>query len=57
MKSILNTLLIGSTGVGASELVPIIPQVAQVELGSIAQVVMQIVIGIVTLLGLLKKRK
>ena len=57
MKSILNTLLIGSTGVGASELVPIIPQVAQVELSSIAQVVIQIVIGIVTLLGLLKKRK
>lgn len=52
----LATLLIGSSGLTASAVTPeIIPQ--NLDTAGITQTIIQIIIGIVTLFGLLKKKK
>lgn len=57
MKDTITTLITGSTGAVAVEAVPHLANNDITEMGGIVQVVVQIVIGIATLLGLFKSKK
>lgn len=51
------TLLVGGSGIGSVELVNQVPLDVIHQDGSLVSVVIQIIIGVVTLFGLLKKKK
>lgn len=53
----LTDTIIGTAGIGLIETVPQIIPAAQMDYAGITQTVIQIVIGLVTLLGLFRKRK
>ena len=56
MKSFVNSLLIGGSGIGASEVVQVVAENSQDKTSTIITIIVQIVIGISTLLGLFKKK-
>jgi hypothetical protein len=53
----IKSLLIGGSGIGLVEATPVIAQTANVDISGIVQTVIQLVIGVVTLLGMFKKKK
>lgn len=53
----LDTLAIGSTGVAAAEVVNTIDPPASGDASEIIKIVVQLLIGIATLIGLFKKKK
>lgn len=57
MKAEITTLVTGSSGVVAVEAVPHLAGADLTQAGGIIQIVVQIVIGIATLLGLFGKNK
>lgn len=56
MKNEISTFLTGGAGITAVEIVPNIPLDAVGSAGGVVQILIQIVIGVVTLLGLFKKK-
>lgn len=50
-------LATGSLGIAGSELAPTIVDAIPADTGNIVQIVVQIIIGIATLIGLFKKKK
>ena len=57
MKNTLNTLLIGGSGIASSEILPVAVQAAPTDIPNIVSVIVQILIGVATLLGLFKNNK
>ena len=57
MKNTLNTLLIGGSGIASSEILPVAVQAVPADLPNIVSVIVQILIGVATLLGLFKNNK
>jgi hypothetical protein len=49
--------IVGLAGIGAISATPLVIQAQQTDYTSIGQVLIQLAIGIVTLLGLLKKKR
>lgn len=50
-------MLSGAVGIGGVELVPVVAEILPAEPSGIVQVVIQVVIGIITIIRLLKKKK
>lgn len=50
-------LATGSLGIASSEIAPAIVDAIPADTGNIVQIVVQIIIGIATLVGLFKKKK
>lgn len=57
MKNTLNTLLIGGSGIASSEILPVAVQAVPADIPNIVSVIVQILIGVATLLGLFKNNK
>ena len=57
MKNEISTLVTGGAGISAVEVVPHLPLDNIGSAGGIIQILVQLVIGVVTLLGLFKKKK
>lgn len=57
MKEEISTLITGGAGVTAVEVVPNLPFDQIGNAGGVVQILVQIIIGVVTLLGLFKKKK
>lgn len=57
MKNEISTLVTGGAGISAVEVVPHLPLESLDSAGGIIQILVQLVIGVVTLLGLFKKKK
>jgi hypothetical protein len=53
----INTLIVGSTGLSASLVAPSLLETAQVESPNLINIIIQIVVGIATLIKLFKKQK
>ena len=56
MNSI-NTVLKGGAGIAASFMVAEVPQIAQVNISSVAEALVQLVIAVATVISLFKKKK
>ncbi len=57
MKNTLNTLLIGGSGIASSEILPVAVQAVPTDIPNIVSVIVQVLIGVATLLGLFKNNK
>lgn len=53
----LQDTIIGTSGIGLVEIVPNIIPAGQIDYAGITQTAIQIIIGLITLLGLFRKRK
>lgn len=53
----IDKIAVGGSGLVATELVPIVGATINPDLPAIAQIVVQVIIGIATLIGLFKKKK
>ena len=53
----INTVLKGGAGIATSFMVAEVPQVAQVNISSVAEVLVQLVIAVATVISLFKKKK
>ena len=52
-----NTVIKGGLGVATSFMVAEVPQIAQVDIGSVAEALVQLVIAVATVISLFKKKK
>ena len=53
----INTVLKGGAGIATSLLVAEVPQIAQVNISSVAEALVQLVIAVATVISLFKKKK
>ena len=53
----INTVLKGGAGIASSLLVAEVPQIAQVNISSVAEALVQLVIAVATVISLFKKKK
>lgn len=53
----INTVLKGGTGIATSFLVAEAPQIAQVNINTVAEALVQLVIAVATVISLFKKKK
>ena len=53
----INTVLKGGAGIVTSFLVAEVPQIAQVNISSVAEALVQLVIAVATVISLFKKKK
>ena len=53
----INTVLKGGTGIATSFMVAEVPQIAQIDIGTVAEALVQLVIAVATVISLFKKKK
>lgn len=53
----INTVLKGGAGIATSLLVAEVPQIAQVNISTVAEALVQLVIAVATVISLFKKKK
>ena len=53
----INTVLKGGAGIATSVMVAEVPQIAQVNISSVAEALVQLVIAVATVISLFKKKK
>ena len=53
----ISTVLKGGAGIATSFMVAEVPQIAQVDISSVAETLVQLVIAVATLISLFKKKK
>ena len=53
----INTVLKGGAGIATSFMVAEVPQIAQINISSVAEALVQLVIAVATVISLFKKRK
>ena len=53
----INTVLKGGAGIATSFLVAEVPQVAQINISSVAEALVQLVIAVATVISLFRKKK
>ena len=53
----INTVLKGGAGIATSLMVAQVPQIAQVDISSVAEALVQLVIAVATVISLFKKKK
>ena len=57
LKDTITKILIGGSGLGASEIAPQLLQATSPDVAGVTSVIVQLLIGIATLFGLLRKKK
>ena len=53
----INTVLKGGAGIASSLLVAEVPQIAQINISSVAEALVQLVIAVATVISLFRKKK
>lgn len=53
----INTVLKGGAGIATSFMVAEVPQIAQIDVSSVAEALVQLIIAVVTVISLFKKKK
>ena len=53
----INTVLKGGAGIAASFMVAEVPRIAQINISSVAEALVQLVIAVATVISLFKKKK
>ncbi len=53
----INTVLKGGAGIATSFMVAEVPQIAQINISSVAEALVQLVIAVATVISLFKKKK
>ena len=53
----INTVLKGGAGIATSLMVAQVPQIAQLDISSVAEALVQLVIAVATVISLFKKKK
>ena len=53
----INTVLMGGVGIASSLMVAEVPQIAQIDINSVAEALVQLVIAVATVISLFKKKK
>ena len=53
----INTVLKGGVGIASSLMVAEVPQIAQIDINSVAEALVQLVIAVATVISLFKKKK
>ena len=53
----INTVLKGGAGIATSFMVAEVPQIAQIDISSVAEALVQLVIAVATVISLFKKKK
>lgn len=52
-----NTVIKGGVGIATSFMVAVVPQIAQVDVSTVAEALVQLVIAVATVISLFKKKK